>query len=451
MSLSKRSMWQLRLMLLVLIAVFWSELAFGQITTVTASKDCTTTPCTVVEAQFTLHFPQTVDWAATYSGNPTDGHRFYVSTVASNMADIQLTTAPSQGSGSTPLPAGTYFISIRTALMGPGFYSVTFNAALHGDPHIRTIDGVRYDFQGAGEFVVLRYPDGQEIQSRHTPIATSFNPGPDPHDNLAMCVSVNSAIAARVGKRRVTYEPNISGVPDPSGLQLRVDGALTQLGSDGLDLGNGGRILPTSAPGGLELDFPNGSLLFVTPGWWADQKKWYLNFDIVPTSAGAGLAGVVPRGSWLPAMPDGASAGPMPDSLHQRYVVLYQKFADAWRVTDQSSLFDYAPGASTKTFTMQNWPPERPPCVLPDSIAAQPLPQLVAKQACQGVIGDNANCVFDVMLTGNVGFATTYLQSQALQRSPVAKPPKTMLCLILILLVIILLILLLWLIFKRRH
>ena len=366
------------------------------------------------------------------------------------MTEILLTNT-GQPSGTQFLGVGTYYISINLALMGPGFYSVTFNAALHGDPHIRTIDGMRYDFQGAGEFVVLRYPDGQEIQGRHTPVATSSNPGPDQHDNLAVCVSLNSAVAARIGKRRVSYVPNISGVPDPSGLQLRVDGALTQLGPEGLDLGNGGRILPTSAPGGLELDFPNGSLFFVTPGWWADQNKWYLNFDLVPASTGAGLAGVVPRGSWLPALPDGTSLGPMPDSLHDRYVALYQKFADAWRVTDQSSLFDYGPGTSTKTFTMQNWPPEKPPCVLPNSIAVHPLPELIAKQACQGVIGDNGNCVFDVMVTGNVGFATTYLQSQSLQRGPVVKPPKNTLCWILILLVIILLILLLWLIFKRRR
>jgi hypothetical protein len=451
MPLSKKSMCWIRCGLLLLITPLSSTLSLGQVTTVTASKDCSTNPCTVVGASFTLHFAQTVEWQATYNGTATQGHSFYLTTSPlANLADIPLTTT-GQPSGMQTLGVGTYYISIKLALMGPGTYSVTFNAALHGDPHIRTIDGMRYDFQGAGEFVVLRYPGDQEIQGRHTPIATSFNPGPDQHDNLAMCVSLNSAVAARIGKHRVSYVPNISGVPDPSGLQLRVDGILIQLGPEGIDLGNGGRILPTSAPGGLELDFPNGNLFFVTPGWWADQNKWYLNFDLVPASAAAGLAGVVPRGSWLPALPDGTSLGPMPESLHDRYVVLYQKFADAWRVTDQSSLFDYGPGTSAKTFTMQNWPPEKPPCVLPNSIAVHPLPELMAKQACQGVIGENGNCVFDVMVTGNVGFATTYLQSQSLQRSPVAKPPKSTLCWILLLLVIILLILLLWLIFKRRR
>jgi subtilisin family serine protease len=98
-----------------------------------------------------------------------------------------------------------------------------------GDPHLTTVDGTHYDFQGAGEFVTLRDADGMEIQTRQSPIATTFNPGPDSHDGLATCVSLNTAAAARVGKHRVTYEPNLSGVPDPNGLQLRVDGVLKTL------------------------------------------------------------------------------------------------------------------------------------------------------------------------------------------------------------------------------
>ena len=101
-----------------------------------------------------------------------------------------------------------------------------------------------------------------------------------------------------------------------------------------------------------------------TPQWWADQSKWYLNVDIahfgiVTDVAGSyprGIAGPIAAGSWLPALPNGASVGPMPTSLPERYDVLYEKFADAWRVTDRDSLFDYAPGASTSTYTMKDWP-----------------------------------------------------------------------------------------------
>ncbi|HWS71126.1 MAG TPA: sialidase family protein, partial [Thermoanaerobaculia bacterium] len=67
-------------------------------------------------------------------------------------------------------------------------------AGNEGDPHITTVDNVHFDFQGAGEFIALR-GEGVEIQTRQVPVATTFFPNPDPHDGLATCVSVNSALA----------------------------------------------------------------------------------------------------------------------------------------------------------------------------------------------------------------------------------------------------------------
>jgi hypothetical protein len=300
-------------------------------------------------------------------------------------------------------------------------------AANEGDPHLTTVNGVNYNFQGAGEFIVLRDYDGLQIQTRQSPIATTFNPGADPHDGLATCVSLNTAVAARVGGHRVSYEPNLSGVPDPSGLQLRVDGVLATLGANGIDLGNGGRVVMTSAPGGIEIDFPDGTVLYVTPGWWDSQSKWYLNVDVARTPALEGVLGVIPQGSWLPALPDGTSMGPMPGSLHQRYLDLYQKFVDAWRVTDATSLFDYAPGTSTATFAMHNWPLENPPCIVPQMITVEPASELVAQRACEAVKNKNAhrNCVFDVRVTGNTGFATTYLLTQQVLTGSTNLPTTT--------------------------
>jgi hypothetical protein len=105
---------------------------------------------------------------------------------------------------------------------------------IEGDPHLTTVDKTHYDFQGAGEFVTLRDPDGAEIQTRQTPISTTFFPAPNAYDGLATCASINTAVAARVGSHRVTLEPNLSGVPDQSGLQLRIDGVPTTLGPQGL-------------------------------------------------------------------------------------------------------------------------------------------------------------------------------------------------------------------------
>jgi hypothetical protein len=104
----------------------------------------------------------------------------------------------------------------------------------------------------------------------------------------------------------------------------------------------------------------------------------------------------------------------MPAALHDRYVALYQKFGEAWRVTDDTSLFDYAPGTTTATFTLGSWPTEVPPCVLPQVTPVKPLSLSAARQACQRVLDrrTRARCVFDVRVTGEREFAQTYLRGQ---------------------------------------
>jgi hypothetical protein len=288
-----------------------------------------------------------------------------------------------------------------------------------GDPHIRTIDGLHYDFQAVGEFVLLR-AENMEVQVRHAPVATTQRPGPDGYTGLAMCVSVNSAVAVRVGKRRITYQPRWDGQPDPSGMQLRIDGRIVAVPAEGLQLDTGVWIVPTAAPGGLEIDFADDSILYITPGWWASQGLWYLNVNFVPMTHVAGLMGGVPSGSWLPALPDGGSLGPMPETLHERYLILYGRFADAWRVNERTSLFDYAPGTSTASFTMRDWCSEKGDCTLPGATPAQPTTAEVAQSVCEQVVSSaaKANCVFDVMTTGDAGFATTYALAQNSQSRP---------------------------------
>ncbi|MBW8809240.1 MAG: hypothetical protein JF591_10495 [Lysobacter sp.] len=307
--------------------------------------------------------------------------------------------------------------------------------AIDGDPHVTTLDGTRYDFQGAGEYTILRDPSGVEIQARQTPIATSFTPGADPYSGLATCVSLNSAVATRVGKYRVTYQPNLNGVPDPKGLELRIDGRLTTLGAGGINLGNGGSINPTGAPGGIKITYPDKYNLQVTPGWWSTESKWYLNIGVSRKVAdgangaepGSNLVGGIgaplASKSWLPPLPDGTGLGPRPAALHDRYVHLYKKFGDAWRVSHASTLFDYAPGTSTETFTNKSWPMESPPCNLPGAEPVKPLPLEVAVQECRIVKDERTrqNCVFDVMITGERGFAQTYARTQEVNAKEAAK------------------------------
>lgn len=301
-----------------------------------------------------------------------------------------------------------------------------------GDPHIVTIDGLAYDFQSAGEFVLLR---GQnlEIQARQTAIGTDGPLGPNAHTGLSSCVSLNTAAAVRVNGHRITYQPNSSGEPDPQGLQLRINGNLSRMSNEGIILDSGERIIQTSAPGGIQIQAPGGTLIVVTPNWWPHYKVWYLDIDIRHARATEGVMGAVPVGNWLPALPDGTLMGPRPRDLHQRYVDLYDKFENAWRVTDATTLFDYALDTSTATFAVDSWPAENPEsCIAPRQpggpIEKAPLKRLaleVAQQHCAGIVGDNAkaNCVQDVMVTGEPGFAQGYLRAEEIERNALPTAP----------------------------
>jgi hypothetical protein len=83
-------------------------------------------------------------------------------------------------------------------------------------------------------------------------------------------------------------------------------------------------------------------------------------------------------------------------------------------VTDLTSLFDYAEGTSTATFTNKEWPTEKGPYVVGPGPVAKPLGRKIALQACRDVVGkhENADCVFDVMVMGNKGIANAHLLNQ---------------------------------------
>lgn len=220
-------------------------------------------------------------------------------------------------------------------------------------------------------------------------------------------------------------------MPDPSGLQLRIDGKLTKLDAWEILLASGGRIVGTTAPGGIQIEAPGGTVVVITPGWWDYYQLWYMNIDARNARATEGVMGAIAPGNWLPALPDGSFMGPRPVDLHQRYRDLYEKFADAWRVSDATTLFDYAPYTSTGTFTIDSWPEESPySCVLPDGEEStkppvQPLALEVAEQHCSDIVADDrrANCEQDVMVTGEPGFAKTYLLTEQIEHNAIPTAP----------------------------
>jgi hypothetical protein len=293
-----------------------------------------------------------------------------------------------------------------------------------GDPHVHTVDGVAYDFQAVGEFTLLQNGAWMEVQVRQTPVATA-NPITDGYSGLTACVSINTAVAARIGSHRIAFQPGREGPR----LHFYLDGKPAQLPTDGIDLGSN-RLSVFDANGeiGLRLDYDDGTVVTVTPNLWNAHNVWYMDVSVTNTSAHEGVMGIIPQDNWLPRLRNGTSLGPMPASLHDRYVALYKTFADSWRVTDKTSLFVYEAGTSTKTFADHDWPADKPPCKLkpefqiPGVAVHKGVPVRVAERICSAVTDKDlhANCVFDVATTGDETFAKGYLFAQELRESGTA-------------------------------
>jgi hypothetical protein len=344
---------------------------------------------------------------------------------------IRLTDFLNNATG-TPLDL-TNIVSVRV-FGGPSFGSAkgrividdlvlsndraVYDARDNGDPHITTVDGTYYDFHGAGEYTLLRDGEGYEIQVRQTPVTTA-NPLANSYTGLSSCVAVNTALAARVGNHRISYQPDGPVNEQETRMRLRVDGVIQDINTLGtISLGTNARVTKTSAGNGIQIDFPNESSLIVVPGWWSAHNIAWLNITVQNTPATEGIAGLIEPGQWLPALSDGTHLGSKPANLTDRYKQLNQIFSKSWRVNNSTSLFDYAAGTSTATFTVPGWPFENATsCEIPQMSKVTALNKDVAVKACAGIIDRNNrnNCVMDVMVTGETGFAKTYLLAQKLE------------------------------------
>jgi hypothetical protein len=286
-------------------------------------------------------------------------------------------------------------------------------AGSNGDPHMTTVDYHGYTFQAAGEYVLLRSPDGSvEIQERQ-----------EPWSQLNRSTATdNTAVAARVGSHRV-------GVYSNGGTQhfvVEVDGAPVTLTAP-MTLNGGGRVAPATyngEPFGIEVDFPDGTTLLAL--YTEAGENFGINLEIAPSAAlrkdAVGILGPVSLGDALPALPNGTAlhATTAPAAT---YKYEYQTFASAWRVTTSDSLFTYAAGTSTTSYNYPGYEPEGGPPPVPTDPAA-----LAASAATCAAIIDvelHDDCVYDVTATGDTGFAAQYAQTDAFVMKGATSPGAT--------------------------
>lgn len=190
-----------------------------------------------------------------------------------------------------------------------------------GDPHLLTFDNVGYDFQAAGEFVLVRATSGDayEVQARFVAISSA--------------VSVTEAIATSVDGVSVAVEANLD-----SGA-LFVDGVETTL-ADGASISVGSSGTVTRAGDTLEIDHGNGDITSVT------AFSTFLNVTPQPSLSRASgeLEGLLGNANGTPIDDFRLSDGTVlstPLSID----LLYSDYANSWLVEEANRLLPGDPEA----------------------------------------------------------------------------------------------------------
>ncbi|MBY0279999.1 VWD domain-containing protein [Candidatus Binatia bacterium] len=248
-----------------------------------------------------------------------------------------------------------------------------------GDPHLTTFDGLAYDLQAVGEFVLVEsLADDLKVQVRTAPFGNST------------VISINVAIALWVAGDRVAVYVD----REPP---LYIHGVPTSLAGPRV-LSGGGVVAPQGND--YLVTWPDGSRVAI--------QRRSTNLDVVIALASArsgdvrGLLGDYNESRENELKTREGIALELPLSRE----TLYDVYANSWRVTQEGSLFDYVGGQSTATFTDRNFPR-----AIVTSSNVPPASRDEAESTCRAAgVGDGVvleNCILDVSLTGDAAFAGT--------------------------------------------
>jgi hypothetical protein len=264
----------------------------------------------------------------------------------------------------------------------------------YGDPHLRSFDQATYSFQTVGEFVVSKSNNNHfEIQARQSPQNKNF--------------SLNTAIAMNVAGDRLCYY--IGDKPDNNFSPWRLNGQPISLNGRAYFLPNGGtlslngRYYTISWPTGenVVLESRSGEIGFINitvEVFECDRGQ----LEGLLGNANGNMDDDFNGRSLNRQRPVYAAFSSFGNPLLQQASVaaereylnfLSRDFAEDYRVSDMTTLFDYAIGASTASFTDRSFPMEHYTVSdLPTDRRDQ------ARKRCQelGVAADEmSGCIYD--------------------------------------------------------
>ncbi len=260
-----------------------------------------------------------------------------------------------------------------------------------GDPHISTLDGVGYDFQAAGEFVMLRgvADPSFEIQARMVPIGNN--------------VSVSSAVATNLGGVAVMVDAQ-------DAIPLQIDGVATTINNfSSIGVGND-RIFREDNTYTIVYAGTDGIVNAGDSRLVVDVFSNRVDIDVrLNTDMAGDLEGLFGDGDGNPVNDIALADGTVLDRP-LAFDVLYGQYRDDWRVSDiADSLFTYDGGESLDGFYLPAYPGAL--MTLDD---LDPAVRASAEQAVlnaglsRGTINFN-NAVLDFALTGDSSYIVSSL------------------------------------------
>ena len=221
--------------------------------------------------------------------------------------------------------------SIRNDDGVPPEFPLGQSASNFGDPHLISLDGLAYDFQAVGEFTLIEAVSGDplNVQVRYRPVEGSD------------VATRTTAIAVDIDGTRLVFDLDALSLVKLDGADLDIAaGSVVSIGTTGGALYFDGEVYTVVLSSGDQLRI--------------SARDSFLDVQ-VGLQPGRDVRGLLGDGDSDTAndlsLRDGTVL-PQPLSFED----LYGVYADSWRIDDESSLFDYAPGQETADFTDLEFP-----------------------------------------------------------------------------------------------
>ncbi len=223
-------------------------------------------------------------------------------------------------------------------------------ARSYGDPHMVSFDGARYSFQTVGEFVLTKSNKGDvEVQTRQRPQNDDF--------------SLNTAVAMNVGGDRLAIYAEDYPDADYS-TPVRLNGQSVHLTGSTYFLDHGGTVQKSGQS--YFVHWPNGESAEVKMRSTGGMAFMDVSVNILPCvvsnySGVLGNANGIERDDFDPGIivPRSGFEDPFDDDNYvnrERQAYIAKVIADKYRVSDFTTLFDYAIGRNTESFTDRSFP-----------------------------------------------------------------------------------------------